>query len=171
MAEPPADLDFGARYGLDRPFLLYVGRVDKNKGCVTLLAYFRKFVEETGADADLVLAGKAVIPVPDHPRIRHLGYVTEDEKVAALRQCRLLVMPSPYESLAIITLEALEAGGPVLATARCRVLMGQCLRSNGGLFYHGYAEFAEGLELLLERPEMRRRLGEQGRAYVEDEYS
>jgi glycosyltransferase involved in cell wall biosynthesis len=80
-------------------------------------------------------------------------------------------MPSPFESLSIITLEAWKLGVPVLANARCRVLMGQCLRSNGGLFYHGYAEFAEGLKLLLDRPEMGRRLGEQGRAYVDAEYS
>jgi glycosyltransferase involved in cell wall biosynthesis len=171
LAEPPVGLDFRDRHRLERPFLLYVGRVDKNKGCVTLLAYFRKFLEETGADVDLVLAGKAVIPVPDHPRIRPLGYVSEEEKVAALRQCRLLVMPSPYESLSIVTLEAWKLGVPVLANARCRVLMGQCLRSNGGLFYHGYAEFAEGLKILLDQPDVGRRLGEQGRAYVEDEYS
>jgi glycosyltransferase involved in cell wall biosynthesis len=97
--------------------------------------------------------------------------VSEEEKVAALRQCRLLVMPSPYESLSIITLEAWKLAVPVLANARCRVLMGQCLRSDGGLFYHGYAEFAEGLKILLDQPEVGRRLGEQGRAYVEDEYS
>lgn len=171
LAEPPVGLDLRDRHRLERPFLLYVGRVDKNKGCVTLLAYFRKFLEETGADVDLVLAGKAVIPVPDHPRIRPLGYVSEEEKVAALRQCRLLVMPSPYESLSIVTLEAWKLGVPVLANARCRVLMGQCLRSNGGLFYHGYAEFAEGLKILLDQPDVGRRLGEQGRTYVEDEYS
>jgi glycosyltransferase involved in cell wall biosynthesis len=171
LATPPADLDFKAKYGLFRPFLLYVGRIDKNKGCVTLLAYWRKFQEETGADLDLVLAGQAVIPVPEHPHIRHLGFITEGEKVAALRQCRMLVMPSPFESLSIITLEAWKLGVPVLANARCRVLMGQCLRSNGGLFYTGYAEFAEGLKLLLDRPEVGRRLGLQGRAYVDDEYS
>ncbi len=162
MADPPSGLDFRVRHGLKHPFLLYVGRVDKNKGCITLLAYFRKFLEETGADVDLVLAGKAVIPVPDHPRIRHLGFVSEEEKVAALRQCRLLVMPSPYESLSIVTLEAWKLGVPVLANARCRVLMGQCLRSNGGLFYHGYAEFAEGLKILLEQPEVGQRLGRAG---------
>jgi glycosyltransferase involved in cell wall biosynthesis len=49
--------------------------------------------------------------------------------------------------------------------------MGQCLRSNGGFFYHGYAEFAETLRLLLERPDLGRALGAQGRAYVESEYS
>ena len=77
-------------------------------------------------------------------------------------------MPSPYESLSVITLEAWKMGVPVLANARCRVLMGQCLRSNGGLFYHGYAEFAEALDLLLERPDVRRgRSGRQGQAYVE----
>lgn len=168
---PPADegVDFAARHGITRPFVLYVGRIDKNKGCVTLFAYFRKFVEETGADVDLVLAGSAVIPIPDHLRIRHVGRVSEEEKVAALRQCRLLVMPSPYESLSIVTLEAWKLGAPVLANARCQVLMGQCLRSNGGLFYHGYAEFAEGLKLLLDRPELAASLGHQGRSWVETE--
>ena len=59
----------------------------------------------------------------------------------------------------------------MLANARCKVLVGQCLRSNGGLFYHGYAEFAEGLRLLLEKPELAESLGRQGRDYVEREYS
>ena len=170
---PEADpaLDFRLKHGLARPFLLYVGRIDKNKGCVTLFAYFRKFRAETGADVDLVLAGKSVVSIPEHPRIRHVGFVTEEEKVAALRQCRLLVIPSPYESLSVITLEAWKLGVPVLANARCKVLRGQCLRSNGGLFYQGYAEFAEGLRLLLEAPGLAQSLGRQGRDYVEREYS
>jgi glycosyltransferase involved in cell wall biosynthesis len=170
---PPADpaIDFRAKHGLTRPFLLYVGRIDKNKGCVTLFAYFRKFRQETGLDIDLVLAGRSVVPIPEDPHVRHLGFISEEEKVAALGQCALLVMPSPFESLSVITLEAWKLGVPVLANARCKVLMGQCLRSNGGLFYHGYAEFAEGLRLLLEQDGLARRLGEQGRAYVDREYA
>ncbi len=172
---PEADpaLDFRAKHGLDRarPFVLYVGRVDRTKGAVTLFAYFKKFLEETGADVDLVLAGKSVVKVPDHPRIRHVGFISEEEKVAALRQCRLLVMPSPYESLSVIVLEAWKLGVPVLANARCKVLAGQCLRSNGGLFYHGYAEFAEGLRLLLENDALAASLGRQGKAYVDREYA
>jgi len=164
-------LDFRARHGLRGDFVLYVGRVDRIKGAVTLFAYFRKFLAETGADVDLVLAGRSVVPIPEHPRIRHVGFITEEEKVAALEQCRLLVVPSPYESLSVVTLEAWKLGVPVLVNARCRVLMGQCRRSNGGLFYHGYAEFAEGLRLLLERRDLARALGRQGQAYVEVEYS
>ena len=170
---PPAEpaIDFRAQHGLTRPFVLYVGRIDKNKGCVTLFAYFRKFRQETGLDVDLVLAGRSVVPIPEDPHVRHVGFISEREKVAALGQCALLVMPSPFESLSVITLEAWKLGVPVLANARCKVLMGQCLRSNGGLFYHGYSEFAEGLRLLLEQQDLARALGEQGRAYVDREYS
>jgi glycosyltransferase involved in cell wall biosynthesis len=171
LPDVPASVDFAAKHGLERPFVLYVGRIDRNKGAVTLFAYFQKFLAETGADVDLVLAGKSVVPIPENPRIRHVGFISEEEKVAALRQCRLLVIPSPYESLSVITLEAWKLGVPVLANARCKVLMGQCLRSNGGLFYGGYAEFAEGLGLLLGNPALARRMGEQGRAYVDREYA
>jgi glycosyltransferase involved in cell wall biosynthesis len=173
LPEPVPGLDFRAKHGLsaERPFVLYVGRVDRNKGAVTLFAYFKKFLEETGKDVDLVLAGKSVVKVPEHPRIRHVGFVSEEEKVAALRQCRLLVMPSPYESLSVIVLEAWKLGVPVIANARCKVLAGQCLRSNGGLFYHGYAEFAESLKLLLDDDALAASLGRQGRAYVDREYA
>lgn len=171
LPEPDPSLDFAARHGLTRPFILYVGRIDRMKGCLTLFAYFRKFLEESGLDVDLVLAGKAAVKVSEHPRIRAVGFITEAEKVAALRQCRAMVIPSPYESLSVITLEAWKLGVPVLSNAKCRVLAGQCRRSNGGLFYEGYAEFAEALDLLLRRPEVGRVLGQQGRAYVEAEYS
>jgi glycosyltransferase involved in cell wall biosynthesis len=171
LPAPEPGLDFRARHGLVRPFLLYLGRIDKNKGCITLFAYFRKLVEEGGLDADLVLAGPAAIEVPAHPRIRHVGFVSDAEKVAALGQSRLLVMPSPYESLSIVTLEAWKLGVPVLANARCDVLAGQCLRSGGGLPYDGYEEFAEAARLLLDRPDVAAALGRQGREYVERECS
>jgi glycosyltransferase involved in cell wall biosynthesis len=171
LHEPDPGLDFRARHGLRGSYLLYVGRIDRNKGCVTLFAYFQKFLEQTGADVDLVLAGPAALPIPDHPRIRHVGVVTEAEKAAALRGSSLLVMPSPYESLSVVTLEGWALGVPVLANGKCRVLRGQCLRSNGGLFYVGYAEFAEALRLLLAEPALAARLGAQGRDYVAAEYS
>jgi glycosyltransferase involved in cell wall biosynthesis len=163
--------DFRARHGLTRPFLLYVGRIDRNKGCAALFAYFQRFLQETLLDVDLVLAGTAALAIPDHPRIRHIGFISEEEKVAAMRAAEILVMPSPYESLSIVLLEAWKQGLPALANARCRVLAGQCLRSGGGLFYDGYAEFREAARLLLSRPDLRAALGRQGREYVEGQYS
>jgi glycosyltransferase involved in cell wall biosynthesis len=164
-------LDFRARHGLQRPFLLYVGRIDRNKGCVSLFAYFQRFLRDTGADVDLVLAGTAALPIPDHPRIVHVGFISEEEKVAALQAADVLVMPSPYESLSMVLLEAWKLGRPVLANGRCRVLAEQCLRSGGGLFYDGYAEFREAARLLLDGAGLRDALGRQGREYVDREHS
>ena len=113
---PPPDA-FRARHGLSRPFVLYLGRIDRNKGCATLFAYFQRFLRDTGTDVDLVLAGTAALPIPDHPRIRHIGFVSEEEKVGALRAADALVMPSPYESLSIVLLEAWKLGLPALANA------------------------------------------------------
>ena len=44
-------------------------------------------------------------------------------------------MPSYFESLSMVALEAWALGRPVLANARCDVLKGQCIRSNAGLYY------------------------------------
>lgn len=166
---PDAAVDFAARHRLERPFVLYLGRIDRNKGCPALFSWFQRFSAASRVEVDLVLAGTAALPIPEHPRIRHVGVVSEAEKAAALRQCRLLVMPSLYESLSIVVLEAWRSGVPVLANARCKVLEGQCRRGNGGLYYASYAEFAAALELLLQHPDLGRRLGAQGRAFVERE--
>jgi glycosyltransferase involved in cell wall biosynthesis len=82
----------------------------------------------------------------------------------------VLVMPSAYESLSLSVLEAWALGRPVLVNAECRVLEGQCVRSNGGLFYRGYAEFAPALRMLAERADLQQGLGAAGRAYVAREY-
>jgi glycosyltransferase involved in cell wall biosynthesis len=80
-------------------------------------------------------------------------------------------MPSFYESLSMVTLEAWALGRPVLANARCDVLQGQCRRSNGGLFYSTYGEFRESLSLLLGSERLRAALGANGRAYYGANYT
>ena len=48
----------------------------------------------------------------------------------------------------MVALEAWALGKPVLANGRCDVLRGQCVRSNGGLYYENFEEFAEALYAL-----------------------
>lgn len=163
-------VDVRAQFGLPADYLLYLGRLDRNKGVDKLLAYYLKLAAEWPEAPPLVLAGKPVIPIPEHPKIRHLGFVSDQEKYALLAGCGLLIMPSAYESLSIIVLEAWAMGRPVLVNAECRVLEGQCIRSGGGLFYRGYAEFAPSLKLLVERADLRAGLGTAGRRYVSREY-
>ena len=47
------------------PFLLYLGRIDPNKGCADLLQHFMRFKAEQGGPVQLVMAGPASMPLPD----------------------------------------------------------------------------------------------------------
>ncbi len=157
------------RLGIPRDFVLYLGRVDRNKGCATLLEYFQEYIE-AGGETTLVLAGPSTLMIPDHPRIRALGYVDDAVRQALLSHARALIVPSPYESLSIVLLEAWNHAVPALVNAHCKVLQGQVRRANGGLYYRSSREFQEALSLLLSNDAGSRDLGAQGLAYVEREY-
>jgi glycosyltransferase involved in cell wall biosynthesis len=163
-------VDVRARFGLPERYWLYVGRIDRNKGVDRLFADYRRLREEWPEAPPLVLVGRPALAIPDHPAIRHLGFVSEEEKFALVAACDVLLMPSRYESLSVIVLEAWAMGRPVVVNSACRVLEGQCVRSGGGLFYRGYSEFAAALRLLDADPRLRRRLGQAGRDYVRREY-
>jgi glycosyltransferase involved in cell wall biosynthesis len=165
--------DPGARIpgpGIPGDFVLYLGRIDRNKGCHTLFEYFEQHLSNGGRDTSLVLAGPAKIPIPQHPRIRALGFVDDHVRDALLAQARALVVPSPYESLSIALLEGWNHGVPALVNGDCAVLQGQVRRANGGLYYRSAKEFSAGLDWLLTYPQEARLVGRQGRAYVDGEY-
>jgi glycosyltransferase involved in cell wall biosynthesis len=158
------------KFGLDCPYVLYVGRIDVNKGCAELFDYFQQYASRGDRPLDLVLIGTPVLPIPAHPHIRHLGYVSDQDKYDVLAGAEALVMPSYFESLSMVVIEAWALGVPVLANGRCDVLAGQCLRSNGGLFYASAREFEAMLDRLLDDPALAAELGENGRAFYEAHY-
>jgi glycosyltransferase involved in cell wall biosynthesis len=162
---------FRDRHGIDFPYLLYVGRIDRNKGCDELFEWFASFVAETGSAHHLLLIGSAVLAIPAHPRIRHLGFVSDQEKFDALAGAEVLLMPSPYESLSMVTLEAMALGVPPLVNGRCDVLEGQVRRSNAGLYYESYEAFFESLWLLVSTPRLRAVLGAKGRSFYSANYN
>jgi glycosyltransferase involved in cell wall biosynthesis len=170
--EPPPAADRSALAALEVPnvYVLYLGRIDRNKGCHTLFEYFQEYLRDRRVETTLVLAGPATISIPSHPRIRALGFVSDTVREALLAHARALVVPSPYESLSIALLEAWNHRVPALVNAECRVLEGQVRRANGGLHYRSAWGFLEGLSFLLTRDDDAAALGRQGRAYVDREY-
>jgi glycosyltransferase involved in cell wall biosynthesis len=155
--------------GIPGRYVLYLGRVDRNKGCHTLLEYFEDYATSDDAPT-LVLAGPTKLQIPAHPLIRSLGYVSDEVRSALLAHADVLIVPSRYESLSIVLLEGWNHGVPALVNAQCRVLAGQVRRADGGLYYRSSAEFAEALSYLLSHERERQTLGQQGLAYVEQEY-
>jgi glycosyltransferase involved in cell wall biosynthesis len=166
--EGPANA-FRRRHRMHGPFLLYGGRIDPGKGCEELLEYFQAFLHD-GGDASLMLMGVKLMPLPDDPRVRFAGLLPDQERLHALQAATVVVVPSPYESLSLLALEAFAVGTPVLANARAEVLVDHCRQSNAGLFYSDRYEFAEALKMLLKDPDLRHQMGENGKAYVEKNY-
>ena len=116
------------------------------------------------------MAGPASMPIPNHPLVLPLGFVDDDLRDTLLAHAAALAMPSPFESLSMVLLEAWNRGTPALVNARCKVLRGQVERADGGLYYGNAVEFIAALDYLIDRPEDGRQLGRQGLAYVDREY-
>ena len=162
---------FRRAFNITRPFAIYIGRIDENKGCKELFDHFRRYAATFPGGLDLVLIGSAIIPVPDHPRIHHLGFLDDRDKFDALAAADLLIMPSYFESLSMVALEAWGMGKPVLANGHCDVLKGQCIRSGAGLYYERYEEFVETLYSLESNGPLHSRLGRNGREYFRTHYA
>jgi glycosyltransferase involved in cell wall biosynthesis len=162
---------FRQKHSITGPFAIYVGRIDENKGCKELFDFFQRFARTMPGRLQLVLIGQSILPIPDDPRIRHLGFLPDQDKFDAMAAAEVLIMPSYYESLSMVALEAWALGKPVLANGRCDVLNGQCLRSNAGLFYENYGEFAETLHAITSGPGLSDTLGRNGRTYFRTHYA
>ncbi|MFA0823376.1 MAG: glycosyltransferase family 4 protein [Methanomethylovorans sp.] len=160
-----------SKMSIKENFITYIGRIDESKGCGELFGFFKKYKEESHSPIKLVVLGKAIMKIPSHPDIAYLGFVSEEEKYNTLKNCDVLIMPSKYESLSIVLLEAWLCKKPVLVNGQCEVLKGQCIRSNGGLWYENYEEFSECLNLLLADENLRDQLGNRGREFVDMNYS
>ena len=155
----------------DDDLLVYVGRVAHGKGALELVRSFIRYRAGTSRPVTLVLLGPTDVELPRHPHVKRLGWVSEREKFDALAAATVVVIPSWYESLSIVALEAWRLGVPVLVNGGCAVLRGQCLRSGGGIWHEGYPEFREALTMLLDDADLRHRLGAAGRAFVERQYA
>jgi glycosyltransferase involved in cell wall biosynthesis len=168
----PADASaFRAAFGIDRPFALYLGRIDENKGCRDLFDCFLAYAGRKGSVLDLVLGGRAAMDIPDSSRVHLAGFLTDQQKEDALAAAVCLVMPSPYESLSIVLLEAWRRMTPVLVNGACDVLREQTRRSGGGLYYETAADFGDELEHLAANAALREALGASGRRFVTREYA
>lgn len=171
VPENPNPERFRRKLGIRTPYFLYLGRIVSSKGCDELIANFRHYRQTYPGEASLVLLGKTEMSLPQTPEILYGGFVDETDKFDAIAGAEAVIIPSRYESLSIIALEAWGLGKPVVSTAFSPVLYGMGRRSNGGLYYHDTKEFVEILHFLIENKELARTIGRQGRAFVARTYN
>lgn len=176
---PDGDADRARRrWALPPRFALYLGRVDAAKGVDALIRAHRDYVEaairEAGADGrtappgtlGLVLAGREAPGMDIPPWVTTTGFITDEERADLLAAAEVVVLPSPYESLSLVALEAWRARRPTLGYARAQVVAGQTARSGGGLLYTGPETYARQLARLAANPDERHAMGGSGRAFA-----
>lgn len=170
--ELPADINadrFKHKYKLDK-FIVYVGRIDEGKNCNQLFDYFQEYKKRNDQDIKLVLMGKPVIPIPKNNDIISLGFVDDQDKFDGIAAAEVLVLPSRFESLSMVVLEAMSVDTLVLVNGECEVLKGHCTKSNGALYYKNYFEFEGTLNYLLTHPVETNAMKQNAKAYVHDNY-
>lgn len=169
----PEDINperFKAKYHLD-DFIIYVGRIDVGKNCQKLFDYFIRYKKEHPSELKLVLVGNNTMDIPDYSDIIHLGFVDEQDKFDGIAASKCLIMPSEFESLSLVVLEAMLTHTPVMVNGKCEVLKEHCLKSNGALYFENYLEFEKELHLILDNAGFAAKLSENGYAYASKNYS
>ncbi len=160
---PPANLEY--------PYILYCGRIDSSKGCNELMNFFVQFKKDNPSDLRLILTGKDEVKIVRHPDIEFRGFVSKEEKFKLMAGASIFVMPSPYESFSIVTLEAMAQRTPVLVNGRCQVLVEHVVLSKGGSIYQDYESFAQALLELIKDPQRLAEMGKLAREYVACKYT
>ena len=167
------------------PYILYLGRLERGKGLAELIEGFERFKrrygertlrlanrEARGEELALVLAGRGEdFPIPRRPDILLPGFVTDELKRRLIENAAAVAVPSQFESLSLVLLEAWTLGRPALVNARCAVTSGHVARSGGGASYDSPEQFADRLASMLGEREQSVRAGAAGRRYVEQQYA
>jgi glycosyltransferase involved in cell wall biosynthesis len=175
--EVPSTYDpdgFRARYGIRRPFVLYAGRREKDKGWDWLLETFAAALAGGGLDeVDLVTIGAGEVKPPAElaGRVIDLGFLPDEQRNDAFAAALAYVQPSRMESFSRTIMESWLAGTPVLAIKNSEVVAWHCQRSGGGATVTDGAELHDRLQEIAGDPRLAETMASRGRRYVLDNYA
>lgn len=170
VPENVSEHDFVKKFHISGNYIIYVGRIDGEKGCAKLFQYFLEYKKRSRNDLKLVLMGKSSIDIPEDKDIIYLGFVSDEDKFNGIKGAKALILPSPFESLSISVLEALALSVPVIVNAQCKVLKGHCIRSNAGLYYNDYFEFEGALNYMMTHSDEYKQMCFNGVEYIKRYY-
>ncbi len=121
FSPPPAAVeDVRRRYGLTRPFVLFVGTVEPRKNIEGLLDAWDALPAPLREEFDLVLAGPlGWAPPATAARVRgkrYLGYIPEADLAPLTAAAAVFAYPSLYEGFGFPVAQAMAAGVPVVTS-------------------------------------------------------
>jgi glycosyltransferase involved in cell wall biosynthesis len=125
--------------------LLYVGRIEHDKGIPDLLRFHQRLAASDGTAPELLLAGDTRLSRLDGPGTRYLGRISDEEKWDGYAGALAVVVPSAFESLSLLALEAFASGAPVIANGASEVLRGHAQRGGATLLFNNRQEYRQAV--------------------------
>ena len=173
---------FRLKYGipLDRPMLLYVGRVAFEKN-IDFLLEMTKLLAEKRPDVLLVVTGEGPAEASLHKlaktleiekNVQFIGYLDRNKELnACYESADIFVFASKSETQGLVLLEAMAQATPVVAIAELGTAS-ILIEGKGALIApDDTAQFAERVHQLLLNPEHRFELGNRAKNYALDKWT
>lgn len=177
-ANLPETGNFKSRHGIDAEdrVILFLGRIHEIKGLDLLVNAFDKIENDNvklaivGGDSGFKDTLDEMIEERDlQDKVIFPGVLTGRDKIEALVDCDVFVMPSRYESFTTSGLEAMACGKPLVLTRNNHIHT--WVKDNVGLVCDFDEEdLSNCIETLLDNGELCREFGETGRKLIEDKY-
>lgn len=145
-------------YLLNKPYLLFVGSLERKKNVIKLCQGFDILLDKYKYDLDLVIAGKVdphypeirtqALAIKHHDNLVFTGYVTNSDQITLYKNAFAFVTASLHEGFGLPGVEAMQYGIPVLA-ANTEVF--NEVYDNAAIFFDGSdpADIAEKIHLLI----------------------
>ncbi len=108
---------FVKKYGLQRPYILFVGSLFPYKNVKTLVRSFLSL--KSDMPHDLVIVGGREVSrenLPEDSRIRHMDYIDAADLSLFYSYADMLVHPALFEGFGMTVLEAMACGTPVISS-------------------------------------------------------
>jgi glycosyltransferase involved in cell wall biosynthesis len=169
-----SDLEL-SRFGIRKPFLLYVSRIEHpGKNHQQLLRAFDNLKKKLRIPHQLVLVGSdwkgagdvhaLARTLPSRDDIVFTGFFPEEHLPQLYNQAELLVFPSLYEGFGLPILEAMACGLPVVSSNRASLPE---VVGDAGLLFDPDLEgsLEQNIGQVLESPTNRQRLSAAGRLH------
>lgn len=161
-------------------FILSVGNLDPIKGHQLVVRAFAQLawshprlryeIIGTGPELPRLAALARDLAVAD--RIKFLGRQSRQQVARKMRQCSVFVLPSSYEALGCVYLEAMACAIPTVACKEQGIAELIRHADNGWLISPGsLSELTQGLAELLGDAQLRKRVGEAGRRTFTEHFS
>lgn len=157
---------------LDQSYVLYLGRLAKEKGIKTLLNAYEKL--QTNLPIKIAGTGPLEFVLrKENPEVDFLGYQCGQKLKDLIRNSAFVVVPSEwYENCSMVVLESMALGKPVIGSNIGGIPEQIDDGETGFLFEMGNSvELSKKMRILIEDKELRISMGRAARAKFEREFT